>query len=46
MDREWALTEEGKELVERIMASGIEDREFALRVAEELVSAEELYGEL
>lgn len=46
MDRTWALTEKGKELVAVIMASGVESQEFALRIAETMVAPEELYKDL
>jgi hypothetical protein len=44
--REWALTPQGKELIDMLVKGGIEDRELALRTAENLVKIEELYGPL
>jgi len=43
MSRRWALSEKGQELVNVIMSAGITDEEFAIRLAEHMAPAEELY---
>lgn len=46
MNRTWALSEQGREFITLLMASGISSEEFALRVAEHLVPTDELYIDL
>lgn len=46
MNRTWALSEKGKELVALLKEAGLTDEEFAVRVAEHMVPVDELYAPL